>query len=133
MRTLRHIRGFADRQSGTITIEALFWVITFSVLMTLISSASNTFYRFSEVQRHMQDSNRAMSIGLERDPDVTAARLEAELEQIYGSVTVSCQINGDVVSTVVQIPWSSLPLMGRLARNGTRNVEFRAAHILEWS
>ncbi|MBF9031596.1 hypothetical protein HKCCE3408_14435 [Rhodobacterales bacterium HKCCE3408] len=129
---MKRIARFRRDSSGSVTIEALFWVAIMGVLMTLISEATNAFHHYPAIQRSLQDTNRMMSIGLIRDPDVAEAYLHTLLDDRYDNLDVETVVDGDVVTTTITIPWTSLRLNGIIADAPGRPVVFRARHLLEW-
>ncbi|MDG4647857.1 hypothetical protein P6F26_05330 [Roseibacterium sp. SDUM158017] len=124
--------AFARSESGTATVEVLFWFVLMTVLTGLIVDATNTFQSYSTVTQSIQDGNRQMSIGRFKTPTETEAYIEAQLQSLYPEADAIVAINGNTVNTIVRIPWTALHLMGMLGNSSSSAVVFTGSHRLEW-
>ncbi|WP_139176541.1 hypothetical protein [Jannaschia faecimaris] len=103
------------------------------ILITgIIVDTSNTFYSYSYVNRSIHDGDRKMSIGIFKTAAETEAYIESQIQDVYPAADATVQIDGNMVVTTVDIPWTSLRMMGILANSQSAPVTFTASHRLEW-
>ena len=132
-RVRRH--RFLRDEAGGSTVEAVPWIGVIGVILALSVDASSTYQSQALVLRSIQDTNRLVSIGAMRDPELAARFAEFQISDVYPQADATTVIDESVgvVSTTVSIPWSSLHLAGWLASFNAETVTFSAAHLLEWN
>lgn len=126
------LRDYAWRsESGSITVEAVFWFPAFAILFSLIADASLVFNGQSQIQRIAQDANRAYSVGKLDSEEDTENYIKIAAGHLSGNVTAETVYDGELITTVVSFPARDLEAIGLLSTLTGVTVQIRAQHMME--
>jgi Flp pilus assembly protein TadG len=132
---LGHVRRFARDDAGSVTVEAVLWLPLFFGFLMLVADVSMAFYGKAQAFRLVQDTNRALSVGVYTTSAQARTALQAAMDSYLGArrsqVTMSLNSTRSTVSTRVEIPIQNLMIFGALASGWGRNITVGAAGFLE--
>jgi hypothetical protein len=123
---------FTRSESGTATVEAMFWIVLVVGLLVMTLGASLTFQGYVHVTRSIQDGNRHISIGRFRTVEEVETYIEAQIVPSYAGADATVTLVGNMVDTTVTIPWSAVDPSGLLGAVSVPAVTFTAMHRVEW-
>ena len=127
----RWVSRFRNDESGSGTVEALFWFPLFVLIFVMIADTSLLFYGKAQALRVMQDGNRALSVGRLSSTDETRDFITAQLASLSEHVEVTTEVdNGLVISTVV-MPSTDLMAVGSVPGFSRINISVTSQHFLE--
>lgn len=136
---LRAVRRFGEKDDGTASVEALFWIPAFLAVFALMVDASFIYLNEARILRVVQDANRNLSntrydTGTEVE-DYIKARLKS-LNITPKSVTalVDTDISGtrnNAVITTVVVEAKTLQMVGLFGALFNSDLEVVGIHIAE--
>lgn len=130
---LDRARRFARDDAGSVTVEAVLWLPLFFGFLMLVADVSMAFYGKAQAFRLIQDTNRALSVGVMKTAAQAQTSLQGAMDSYIGArksrVTVVC--GSGRVSTRVVIPIQNLMIFGALASGWGRNITVGAAGFIE--
>jgi len=108
------LTGFARRQDGAVSVEAVLWLPVFIGFFVLIVDATMIMSGQAQALRVVQDANRGMSVGLIDSAADAEAFIQARLSSLSQNVTVATDITAGVITTNISMPSRDLVASGLL-------------------
>jgi len=108
----RLIRYFWRDQEGSATIEAVLWIPMFFFTLLLVMEGSLIFNAQALAMRIVQDTNRAIAVGIYPDSATAQAQLLTRIRTLSPTATASARIENGLAISSVRMPVGDLSRFG---------------------
>lgn len=125
------LRRWRTDESGTISVEALFWLILVLGAIALVFDSTAMFHSESRILRASHDANRNLSSGRFYTEAEVESFIANELRSISANVIVEATISNHIVTTRVTVPASDLGLFGFLQPLSQTRMNVITSHYIE--
>ncbi|PUB17211.1 TadE/TadG family type IV pilus assembly protein [Yoonia sediminilitoris] len=125
------VNKFKDEESGSASIESLFWFPLFMFILILVADVSSIYLGKAQALRVIQDGNRAFSVGQLDDEDTTRSFISASLQPISENATVTTTAANGIVTSTATMPTTDLMVVGSIPGINSIDVVITAQHFLE--
>lgn len=115
-------RRFLRDDRGSFTIEALFWLPIFVVVLCMIADTAMIFAKQAQVMRVVQDANRFYAVGRFADAAATQSYILTLVRPMSPGATAVTTLANGVVTTTVTMPARELIATGMLPVLSTTTV-----------
>lgn len=116
------LRSFLREDGGSFTIEALFWLPIFVVVLSIVADTAMIYAKQSQVLRVVQDANRQFAVGKLADGTATANYILGVVTPMSPHATATSQLVNGVITTTVTMPASDLIATGIITMMKTMDV-----------
>jgi hypothetical protein len=124
-------RRFHDGESGSASIESLFWIPMFVFFLVLVMDTSFIFFGKAQALRFVQDGNRQLSVGALTSVVDTELFIKAALSDYAPTAVVDTEIVGGVIQTTVIMPATDLMIAGSIPVFKNTMIRVTANHFQE--
>lgn len=108
-------KKFCADESGSATVESLFWMPVFAFFLVLITDISFFFNGRTQAMRILQESNRSYSIGRIETTDELETLVLQRIAPYAETAEVETTIENGVIKTTLSIPARELMATSRIA------------------
>ncbi|MBC2833998.1 TadE/TadG family type IV pilus assembly protein [Paragemmobacter straminiformis] len=116
------LRGFLRDDKGSFTIEALFWLPIFVVVLSMCADTALIYAKQSQVLRVVQDANRQFAVGKFADGPATVAYILGVVRATSPNATATSVLDNGIITTTVTMPARDLVATGVIPMMRTMNV-----------
>ncbi len=108
------LRGFFRDDKGSFTIEALFWLPIFVVVLSIVADTALIYAKQSQVLRVVQDANRQYAVGKFADGAATETYILNLVHAMSPNATARSTLTNGIITTTVTMPARDLIATGML-------------------
>lgn len=116
------LRGFFRDDKGSFTIEALFWLPIFVVVLSIVADTALIYAKQSQVLRVVQDANRQYAVGKFADGTATQNYILGLVRPMSPNATAQSVLSNGIITTTVTMPARDLIATGILTLMRNMNV-----------
>ena len=116
------LRGFFRDDKGSFTIEALFWLPIFVVVLSIVADTALIYAKQSQVLRVVQDANRQFAVGKFADGTATANYILGVVRTTSPNATATSVLTNGIITTPVTMPARDLIATGIIPMMKTMNI-----------
>lgn len=117
------LRGFMRDDRGNFTIEAVFWLPIFVVVLSIVTDTAMIYAKQSQVLRVVQDANRQFAVGKLASGAATETYILGIVTPMSPHATASSVLsNAGIITTTVTMPASDLIATGIITLMKNMNV-----------
>ena len=130
---VEYLRTFRNDETGSASVESLFWIPIFVYFLVLVLDVSSIFFGKAQILQDVQDANRALSIGVLTTEAETEEFIKTAIASFSTNATIDAVINTNtgIVTTDVSVPASDLMALGSIPVFASTIINVSVQQVLE--